>query len=88
MAEISRFQGIIVRIRAEPRARHHLPHYHAWYSGYQASFGIDPFGLLAGTFPSRQQKLLEEWTALYRDELLENWNRAQAGQSTFKIPGL
>ena len=87
MPEIARGQGIVIRIRAEPRAQHHLPHYHAFYSGHQASFGIDPFGLLTGNFPNRQQGILEDWTAQHVDALLDNWNRAQSGQATYRIPG-
>jgi len=49
--EISRFLGIIVRMFAEPEAKHHVPHFHAYYQESDAVFGIEPVQLLVGELP-------------------------------------
>lgn len=42
MPEISRFRGIIITMYYGDPARHSVPHFHARYGEYQASFTIDP----------------------------------------------
>lgn len=73
MPEISRFLGIIVRMFAEPQAKHHTPHFHVYYHDFDAVFGIEPVGLLAGELPGRQQRLVEGWAELHQEELMEDW---------------
>lgn len=57
MPEIARFYGIIIRIFYEAE-RHQLPHFHAAYGEYVASFTIEPPALLAGLMPRKQHILL------------------------------
>jgi hypothetical protein len=79
MPELSRFYGIIIRMYAEPFAPHHLPHFHAYYQEAAAVYGLDPVGLISGSLPFRQHRLVEEWAELHREELLEDWRLLQHG---------
>lgn len=88
MSELSRFFGIIIRMRFEPRAQHHSPHFHAFYQGHLASFGFDPVELLAGDLPARQLRLVEAWAEIHQEELRTAWDRLQAGESPERIAPL
>jgi Domain of unknown function (DUF4160) len=79
MPELSRFFGIIIRMYMEIGLRHQLPHFHAYHQDDAAVFGIDPVVLIAGALPRREQRLVEAWAELHRDELLADWDRLQAG---------
>jgi len=85
LPEITRFFGIIIRIYAEPGAPHHRPHFHAYYQNAIAVYSIDIIESIGGTLPRRQHRLVEAWAELHQDELLENWERLQAGQLPYKI---
>ena len=85
MPDLSRFFGIIIRMYAEPDAPHHRPHFHAYYQNHMAVYSVDPVEMLSGTLPRRQQRLVEAWAELHQGELLENWERLQAGQIPYKI---
>lgn len=88
MPELARFFGIIIRMFAEPGAPHHRPHFHAYYQNHMAVFSIDSVEMLSGTFPRKQRRLVEAWAELHQGELLENWERLQAGQLPYKIAPL
>ena len=77
MPEICRFLGIIVRMFAEPQAKHHIPHFHVYYQDFDAVFGIDPVALLAGELPGRQKRLVEGWAELHQDELMDDRRRLE-----------
>jgi hypothetical protein len=80
MPELARFFGIIIRMYAEPFAPHHLPHFHAYYQDHVAVYGIDPVEILNGKLPMRQQRLVEAWAEIHREELLQDWQLLQAGR--------
>ena len=88
MPEISRFFGIIIRMYMEPDVKHHRPHFHAYYQEHVGIFGIDEIELISGSMPKRHQRLVEAWAELHRDELLEDWDRLQSGQSPVPIKPL
>lgn len=88
MPEISRFFGIIIRMFAEPATQHHRPHFHAYYQDGVGIFAIDMIELIAGTLPRRQQRLVEAWAEIHQRELLEDWDRLQAGRPPLKIEPL
>ena len=46
--ELSRFYGIIIRMYWEAGARHHTPHFHAYYQEATAIFSIEPVELMGG----------------------------------------
>jgi hypothetical protein len=85
--ELCRFEGIIIRMFYERESRH-LSHFHAGYGSYEASFGIEPLELIAGSLPMRQRRLVEAWAELHAEELKSNWERAIVGKSTSHIDPL
>ena len=87
MPEVSRFHGIIIRIFYET-GRHRVPHFHAVYSDYIASFTMDPPALLAGTMPRKQLHLILAWAELHQEELMEDWLLAEQQLPLHKIEGL
>jgi hypothetical protein len=88
MPEIARFYGIIIRMFAEPGAPHHQPHFHAYYQNFAAVINIDDLGIIGGSLPQRERRLVEAWAELHQNELLDNWHRLQSGQLPYKIAPL
>jgi hypothetical protein len=43
--------------------------------------------LLAGTLPPAVHRLVRDWAARHRAELLDNWERARVRQALQRIPG-
>jgi len=85
---ISHFQGITIYVYTEREAPHRLPHFHAYYGEYTATFAINPPTLLEGTLPRRQMRLVLTWAELHQGELEESWQCVQEGRSPTKIRGL
>jgi Domain of unknown function (DUF4160) len=85
---ISQFRGIIIYMYTEPNAPHQLPHFHAYYAEFMASFAISPPALLEGALPRRQLRFVLAWAELYQAELEENWRLTQAGRQPKQIIGL
>ncbi|HEY5075336.1 MAG TPA: DUF4160 domain-containing protein [Pyrinomonadaceae bacterium] len=73
MPEVSRFLGIVITMFYR---EHGPPHFHATYGEYDVQVSIRD-GLVNGKFPARALRLVLEWQALHKDELLENWNLAR-----------
>ncbi len=71
---ISRFYGIVIRMYF---ADHAPPHFHAVYGGEEAVITIADGSVLRGLIPERALRLVREWTELHREELLDDWRRAQ-----------
>ena len=88
MPEISRFYGIIVRMFMELSSPHHRPHFHAYYQDQVVIMAVDEIETLAGGLPRRQQRMVEAWAEIHQRELLEDWNRLQAGRPPIKIEPL
>lgn len=85
MPIVSRFYGIAIRIY---RRDHNPPHFHAVYGGQQAIFSIADLKKLEGELPRRVIIMVLEWSFQYRDELMENWELALAGNEPRPIPPL
>jgi hypothetical protein len=85
MPRISSFYGIVI---AMYYSEHGLPHFHAIYSGDEASVDIATLELLAGTLPDRALRLVREWAAAHRVELEQNWQRARDEQPLVPIAPL
>ncbi len=75
MPEISRFLGIVVAIYWQ---EHGVPHFHAKYGNYRASFAIADLRLLEGRLPPRVMGFVLEWGVLHQEELMEDWKLAEA----------
>jgi hypothetical protein len=74
MPEISRFLGIVIAIFYKD---HEPAHFHAYYSEYEVTVGIED-GVIKGEFPRRALNLVLEWYQLHRDELRQDWELAKA----------
>jgi hypothetical protein len=88
MPEVSRFFGIIIRMFVEAGGPHHTPHFHAYYQEHVGIYGIEAIERLAGSLPTRQERLVLAWAELHREELLKNWQVLQQGSPPGKIEPL
>ena len=87
MPEISRFQGMIIKMLFLDDDKHHKPHVHIYYGEYAASVGVDG-ELIAGSIPVKQLKILTAWLIIHEDELYKAWNSAVRGLPFDKIEPL
>ena len=85
MPEISRFYGIVV---AMYWADHPRPHLHAEYAGVTARLEIGTGALLSGALPPRVLRLVRQWEAMHREELMVNWSRARSHEPLLPIAPL
>lgn len=85
MPEISRFLGIVIKMFFDD---HNPPHFHAEYGDETALIDIRGLSIFAGRLPPRVTGLVIEWATLHRQELLADWERAQARQALEKIAPL
>ena len=85
MPRLSEFYGIVVYMYWRDHAP---PHSHAIYAGEEAQILISYGVILAGSLPRRGANLVTEWARLHHDELVANWERAQAPESLVPIEGL
>lgn len=86
MPRISFFHGITIAMFWE-EAHHRRAHFHAEYGGQQASLSTDG-GVLAGSLPAGQLRLVQEWARLHRDELEANWLKARLAEPLDQIDPL
>lgn len=87
MPELSRFQGMIIKLLYLDDEKHHKPHIHVYYGEYEASIGIDG-ELLSGSLPLKKLRLIQAWLILHEDELYMAWNNAVRGQEFNSIEPL
>ena len=74
MPAISTFYGIKITMNYND---HLPPHFHAEYQEFEVT--VDIFtGLVTGRMPRRALNLIWIWLDDHRNELAENWDRAQA----------
>ena len=87
MPLISQFYGILIYMYKEIGGEHKKPHIHAKYVENEMSIASDG-EILAGSFPKKQQKLLEAWVALHEDEINAAWTALVENDEVIKIRGL
>jgi len=85
MPEISRFYGIVIRMYYD---EHPPPHFHVAYQDEQAVLRIDTLDVARGQLPRRALSLVVEWALAHRDELRQNWERAERGEPIVEIAPL
>lgn len=86
MPRISSFYGIGIWMYWDEGV-HARPHFHARYSGHQASIDFDG-EVVVGSLPPRALALVVEWARLHRAELEANWEAARQAQPLQKIDPL
>lgn len=69
-------------------ADHQPPHFPAIYSGQEALVRIADGSILAGSLPRTAAKFISEWVTLRREELIADWQRAEAFEPLVPIEGL
>ena len=85
MPEISRFFGIVIKMFFDD---HSPPHFHAEYGSDLALIDIRNLSVFSGRLPPRVIGLVIEWATLHQQELLADWDRAQAQRELLKIAPL
>lgn len=88
MPTISMFYGLVVSMYALDTDRHHSPHIHIRYNEYRVVVRIPDGGVLDGSLPIKQMKLVQAWVAIHQDELNADWLLASEGQTPIKIDPL
>jgi hypothetical protein len=84
-ARISEFYGIVIAMYyREPG----VPHFHATYAGETVLIAIQTGDVIAGNVPARALRLVQERSALHRDELRLNWARARENARIVRIDPL
>ena len=58
------------------------------YQDYKATYDIKDNLLLNGDLPAKQNKLVQAWIELHKEDLLANWELSQNGELPFKIKPL
>ena len=84
MPEISRFYGIIIRLRYNDRPP---PHIHVRYGGQDATIDIAT-GRVQGEMSKHALQLVWTWLDLHRDAIEENWELARRQEPLKSIPPL
>lgn len=87
MPELSKFEGMIIKMFFNDTVQHNKPHVHVTYREYRASVGIDG-ELLAGSLPQEQFKMLISWLTLHEEEAYAAGNKAVRGELFDKIKPL
>ncbi len=85
MPEICRFLGIVIKMFFND---HNPPHFHAEYGDDIAQIDIRALSVIGGKLPPRVLGLVIEWATLHQQELLQDWELAQAQQTLHKIAPL
>ena len=85
MPRLSEFYGIVVYMYWSD---HQPPHFHAIYAGEEAQVRIDDGTFLAGSLPRTAARLVRDWIDLHGEELMANWQRAQAMETLVTIEPL
>lgn len=83
MPEITRFNGIIIKMFFRPR-EHDPPHIHALCGEYAGVFLIQTAEMMEGDLPPSAQQLVIQWICLYRESLMVMWT----SQNLHKLPPL
>jgi hypothetical protein len=87
MPTIAMFFGIIIRMYYAPK-EHNPPHIHTYYQNHRATYLIDDGNLQNGKLPSKQQRMVQAWIEIHKDELIANWELCQNGEKPFSIEPL
>lgn len=85
MPTICRFFGISIVMYFDD---HGFPHFHARDASGHAKIRIDEVEVIDSAMQTRQLRLVLAWAELHQEELLENWQRARAGETLLDIEPL
>lgn len=87
MPIVSQFYGIIISMYFNDKEQHNLPHIHVQYAEYNSTFDLKG-NKIVGKIPKKQQKLVEAWIEIHKEELNALWTIVQNGNEIFRIEPL
>jgi len=67
---------------------HNPPHFHVYYSEFEAQIDLQTLEIIKGRLPNRVLSLTLEWAILHRNELKDNWQLAAKHKALNKIEPL
>lgn len=67
--------------------QHHLPHIHARYNENKATYDFES-NRLNGKMPNKQDKLIQAWIQIHKEELNSLWILMKDEKKYFKIKPL
>lgn len=86
MPQVSYFYGITIFMNFND---HVPPHFHAWYNHGEYKVSVDiKTGTIKGEMPGRAVRMILEWLDMYREELLDAWEKTRKGANPDKITPL
>lgn len=83
----ARIVKILQRENSHALERAQSAAFHAEYGEYSASISLDG-DVLRGYLPVKQKRLVLAWLEIHREELFENWTRAEKGEKLCSIDPL
>ena len=83
MPVLARFYGVTIRMYFQ-QAEHNPPHIHAIYNNDVAAICIKDGEILEAYLPPKVIAMVQKWTLLHQDELLQIWQT----QTFIKLPPL
>jgi len=84
---ISQFYGIIISMFFNEPDSHHKPHIHARYNGIKSVYDLDS-NKIKGDMPIKQDKLIQAWIQIHKEELNSLWVLMKEENKYFKIKPL
>lgn len=84
MPTVSRFYGIVIFMNYND---HPPPHFHARYQDQEVIVEIES-GLVQGKMSKRALRMVLEWSEIYQEELMRNWELAEARKPLEPVPPL
>lgn len=73
MPVISRFYGMAVKMYFLG-SEHNPPHVHVVYGDYLGIINIQTLEMTIGDLPDKAYRIVKEWVALHKEELLDMWD--------------
>ncbi len=67
---------------------HNPPHIHVYYQDFKVIIDIINCEIIDGELPAKQNRLVNAWIEIHREELLANWKLCQNGEKPFAIEPL
>ncbi|MDR0933072.1 MAG: DUF4160 domain-containing protein [Victivallales bacterium] len=72
MPVLARFYGIVIKMYLLGR-EHGIAHIHAIYGEYAGVIDVSSCNMLEGDLPDKALSMVQEWTAINRETLLDMW---------------
>ena len=64
-----------------------MPHVHVDYAEYSCVFDFQG-NIMKGKIPKKQEKLVQAWIEIHKEDLEANWKLLDEGEQSFRIEPL